>query len=245
MPVTATTFDLQPDDEDRLIELLNKIHELRSRLPDPEAPICQTTAAGEKRQLSDLERQIVELEAEVLEIVDGYFRASLRGIMTKLFGPEMASRNQYQEATLRFTELLNNFFVKMLEKRPDAFWRARKAKDLRKWASVANANLMRDALRRDRCGRELLKQLTPLVDERKLHFQKTAKIELTEDVLKMFELWRDGVDPQMGLVLTYRYLDGMSYAEIANQLDIDEVEVKSLRSRGIQQLRERFDQGER
>ncbi|MFN0054528.1 MAG: hypothetical protein ACKV0T_20320 [Planctomycetales bacterium] len=255
MSTVTTKFDMPEDDERRLINMLNRIHELRSTLSNPKAPIIPRTDTAEKRELSPIEQEIVAMEKEVLTIVDDHFRSSLRGIMTKLFGADMASKNQHQEVALRFTEMLNNFFVKILETRHDAFWRARTAKDLRKWASTVNANLMRDALRRDKRGREILEQISPLLEDRQRHFQKTAHIELTDEVIDAMSHWADSEDESdrmLGRILIHRYLDGMPYMEIAYQLGLiennadperkakAESEVKALRERGIKQLRERF-----
>jgi transposase len=42
---------------------------------------------------------------------------------------------------------------------------------------------------------------------------------------------------QMGLVLRYRYLDGLPYSEIADMLGISEATVQNRRSDGIERLR--------
>jgi len=129
----------------------------------------------------------------------------------------------------------------MLEKRPDAFWRARTAKDLRKWASVANANLMRDVLKRDARGKEILKeQLAPLVAVRSRHFEKTAGIPLDFRVMEAIQEWSDSGDierQQWARVLVYRYLDGMPYPEIAHMLGVSEGTVQNRRSAAIEWLR--------
>jgi RNA polymerase sigma factor (sigma-70 family) len=112
---------------------------------------------------------------------------------------------------------------------------------LRQWASVANANLMRDILRRQRRGDEILReQLAPLVSARSRHFEKTAHRPLDEAVLEQIETWTNSdseVSRQMGLVLRYRYLDGLPYPEIADMLGIAETTVHKRRNAALEWLR--------
>lgn len=240
MTIATAAFDLPSDDENELLNCFKRIHELRQTLPDPEAPIRLRDAAGKPREPNEVEAEILECERKALKIVDGYFRGSLPGLMTTLFGKGVVSTKQ--DASVRFTEMLNNFFIKMLEKRPDEFWRAQTAKDLRKWASVANANLMRDILRRDSRGNRILReQLAPLVAERSRHFQKTVERPLDDRVMETLREWSesdDRVRRQWALVMQYRYLDGMPYAEIAHMLGISEGTVQQRRSAAIEWLRE-------
>ncbi|MCY2963061.1 MAG: sigma-70 family RNA polymerase sigma factor [Planctomycetota bacterium] len=243
MTAVASPFDLPKDDETELITLLDEIDALRQTLPHPTAPIRRFDGNRNPCRLSQFEIEILAKEQRVLEIVDGYFRSCLPGIMMKLFGPGVIS--QRKDTAVRFTEMINNFFVKLLEKRPDAFWRARTAKNLRLWASVANANLMRDVLRREKRGREILQDiaplLAPLVAERNRHFEKTVGIPLGARVLEQLETWLetgDSTHQEMALVMRYRYLDGMPYPEIAHMLGVFEGTVQSRRTAAIEWLRD-------
>ena len=234
-------YRLSQKDEERLLALFDQIEQLRTALPDPDAPIIRRRDDnGKALPLTPSEQAIVDAEGKALEIVEGYFHQVLPGIMARLFGTKVMVRDQ--EATVRFTEILQNFFVKILEKRPDAFWRAKTAKRLRKWASVANANLIRDLLRREKRGNEILKeQFGPLLDELSRHFEKTSGLPIDARVLKQIERWYetgDKVRREWALVLRYRYLDGMKYPVIAGMLDLAESTIHQRRSDAIEWLRE-------
>jgi RNA polymerase sigma factor (sigma-70 family) len=227
-------FGLPPDDESALLSLLQQVHELRSQLESPDELI-----SPRQTDLSATQRAILVREQAAIEIVYGYLRRALPGLMCRLFGPEVLS--QREDATVRFTEMLHNFLLKILEKRPDELWRAQTARQFRQWASVANANLMRDVLRRERRGDEILKeQLAPLLSARSQHFEKTAHRPLDETVLEQIESWIGSdleVNRQMGLVLRYRYLDGLPYREIAHMLGIAEATVHKRRQAALEWLR--------
>jgi len=227
-------FGLPTDDESALLSLLQQVHDLRRQLDDPEEPISPRQA-----DLSATQRAILVREQAAIEIVYGYLRQALPGLMCRLFGPEVLSRRE--DAAVRFTEMLHNFLLKILEKRPDELWRAKTARQFRQWASVANANLMRDILRRQRRGDEILKeQLAPLLSARSQHFERSAHRPLDEAVLEQIESWSgsdSAVTRQMGLVLRYRYLDGLPYPEIAHMLGIAEATVHKRRQAALEWLR--------
>jgi RNA polymerase sigma factor (sigma-70 family) len=228
-------FGLSSDDESALLSLLQQVHDLRSQLDCPEELI-----SPRRHDLSPTHRAILVREQAAIELVYGYLRQALPGLMCRLFGPEVLS--QREDAAVRFTEMLHNFLLKILEKRPDELWRAKTARQFRQWASVANANLMRDVLRRQRRGDEILKeQLAPLLAARSQHFEKTAQRPLDEGVLEQIEAWIGSdleVSRQMGLVLRYRYLDGLPYPEIAHMLGLAEATVHKRRHAALQWLRD-------
>lgn len=229
--------ELPEDEEAELLRLLRKVAALRSQA-SPSDVLSSGTPVGVTTPAS-LQAEISMLEHRAIEIIYLFLRRSLPALMYRLFGPRVVSHRE--DAIVRFTEMLHNFLVKILENRPDELWRAKTARQLRLWASVANANLMRDILRRERRGQEILREkLAPLLEARSRHFEKTAARPLDELVLEKIEAWtNDGneVVRQMGLVLRYRYLDGLPYPEIAEMLGVSEATVQNRRSDGIERLR--------
>jgi RNA polymerase sigma factor (sigma-70 family) len=225
---------LPEDEELELLGLLQEIATLKAH--------CEPFDLADfdaRADLARVRREILEREQRAIEIIYGFLRRSLPNLMYRMFGPKVVSHRE--DATVRFTELLHNFLVKILEKHPEELWRVRTARQLRNWASVANANLMRDMLRRERRGHEILRvKLAPLLEARSRHFEKTADRPLDELVLARIEAWvgdSNEVVRQMGLVLRYRYLDGLPYSEIADMLGISEATVQNRRSDGIERLR--------
>lgn len=227
-------LELPEVEEAELLRLLQELADLRSQTAGGDAAL-----SGANAEVSTLVEDIALRERRAIEIIYGFLRRSLPALMYRLFGPRVVSHRE--DAIVRFTELLHNFLVKILEQRPDELWRAKTARQLRQWASVANANLMRDILRRERRGQVILREkLAPLFEARSRHFEKTAARPLDELVLEKIEAWtNDGneVIRQMGLVLRYRYLDGLPYPEIAEMLGVSEATVQNRRSDGIERLR--------
>jgi DNA-directed RNA polymerase specialized sigma24 family protein len=126
-------------DEARLAELLRQRRGL---------------SAGETDAATRLERDIVDL-------VYRHLHDALRPQFLKRYGPLVDVRH----ASTRFTELLNEFFVKVLGRFPDALARLATARELRAYVSWAMTNLICDHLRRaqhERSGdEELLGHLVP------------------------------------------------------------------------------------
>ena len=224
-------------DESLLLSLLQEVDELRSQ--------ANPGREGAEDEPPAIEREIAIRERRAIEILYGYLRRALPGLMRSLFGVGVVSLRE--DASVRFTEMLHSFLVKILEKRPDEFWRAKTARQLRQWASVANANLMRDVLRRERLGERIVRdQLVPLLTARSVHFEKTTHFPIDEAVLGQIEAWvnsRHRIQRQMGLVLRYRYLDGLPYSEIADMLQVSEATVQNRRSAAIEWLRSMLSQG--
>ena len=215
-------------DELHLVELFDQAHSLRQQIE-------------EAASRDVLESQLQRIEQEIIGIVSTYFQQALRPAITKVFGRQVSSAGG--DASLRYTAVINDFFVKVLETRPDAFWRAKTAKDLRTWSSVVVANQMRDYLRRKQKHREILAEIAPLVEQRQQHFRDRFGIEFDDAVLECLARWRSDEateTSQMGWVLTHRYVDGMPYDDIAQQLDIPKQSAYRLRERGIEILRRKF-----
>lgn len=194
----------QSADEARLINLLDRFH---------------TVEDDDTRDF--IERQIIEL-------VDHYFRQALRPVMTRVFGAGVARSDC--DTSVRYTTMVHDFFVKVLEKRPDAFWKARTARDLRTWASVVMRNQMLDYLSRRRRGTHILQEMAPLIEQRQQHFEERFQLDFEEtlNTLNAWELSEDRDRRLFALVLRHRYVDGMPYDQIADQIGYDRGELKPL-----------------
>ena len=116
------------NDEDLLIELLQQHCDLSvemQRLKEANVPADITRREALRRELKPIAEAIFEL-------VDKYFRRELLPILTSVFGTGVVGKQLPEQRrgdqSLRYTEWMQNFFVKMLDKRPDAFWKAQTAK---------------------------------------------------------------------------------------------------------------------
>ena len=190
-------------DEDRLIDLL------------------------QQHQAGDL-----SVEGEILELVDTYFRRSLRPMVAKVFGTNIVGTSS-NDGRCRYTEMVNDFFVKVLDKRPDAFWKAQTSAALRTWASVVIANQMRDTLRRQKRGQQILADILPLIEERRAYFQERYR-KTFEEFLDQLAVWEQSPDKSLQLqagALQHRYVDGMTWRDIAPQLGISDEALTKIRER--------------
>ena len=174
----------------------------------------------------------VSVEGEILELVDTYFRRSLRPVVAKVFGTNVVGTSS-NDGRCRYTEMVNDFFVKVLDKRPDAFWKAQTAAALRTWASVVIANQMRDTLRRQKLGQQILADILPLIEEKRAYFQERYR-ETFEEFLDQLTVWERSPDKSLQLqatALRHRHVDGMTWRDIASQLKISDEALTKIRER--------------
>ena len=171
------------------------------------------------------------VEGEALELVDTYFRRSLRPVVAKVFGTNAVGTTG-NDGQCRYTEMVNDFFVKVLDKRPDAFWKAQTAAALRTWASVVIANQMRDALNRQKLGKQILADIMPLIEQRRTYFQERYRKSF-EEFLDRLASWESSSDKSLQLravALRHRYVDGMTWRDIALQLGLSDEALTKIRN---------------
>ena len=225
----------QPNDEKRLIRLLEQHTSLTEQLeqfPQPvEKPKDQATFAS-------LKQNIKKLEDEIIALVDEHFREALRPVLIKVFGKGLANRQA--DVSVRYTSVVNDFFAKFLAERNDAFWRAKTAKQLRSWASVVMRNQVLDHIRRKKLFPQAVDDIAAFADQRQVHFEKYNDVSF-EQALATLERWKEGTaDEQvMALVLQHRYIDGMTYDEIADQLDLEKDQLYRIAEAAKKRLRQK------
>ncbi|MFM9966559.1 MAG: RNA polymerase sigma factor [Planctomycetaceae bacterium] len=171
------------------------------------------------------------VESDILELVDTYFRRSLRPVVAKVFGNNVVGATG-NDGQCRYTEMVHDFFIKVLEKKPDAFWKAQTAAALRTWASVVIANQMRDTLRRQKQGQQILADIMPLIEQKRTYFQERYR-KTFEEFLDQLASWESSSDKSLKLraiVLRHRYVDGMSWRDIATQLGLSDEALTKIRN---------------
>lgn len=226
-------------DEDRLIELLQQHCDLSQemqRLKEAAVPADITRREALRRELKPIAEAIFEL-------VDKYFRRELLPILTSVFGTGVVGKQLPEQRrgdqSLRYTEWMQNFFVKMLDKRPDAFWKAQTAKNLRVWSSVVIANMMRDYLKRKSRGQKLLAELAPLIAEKQKYFEDRYETTF-EDFLNLLAQWDASDDEKrrlMAAALRLRYVDGLTWQQIALDLGISDEQLTKIREQASRELK--------
>lgn len=172
------------------------------------------------------------LEQEIVTGLDQHLRRALRPLLEKRF-PAAAA-----DTSVRYTTMVNDFFAKVLDRRPDGFWRARTLLDLRRWSSRVISNQIVEVLRRSSRRSDPEGPLEELADQREQHFRAQHALDLG-DALQKIERWESRAEPwpERAQVLRHRYVDGMPYPEIAQQLGIEVKLVYRRKEEAVEALR--------
>jgi RNA polymerase sigma factor (sigma-70 family) len=205
------------EDENKIVNLLDDLHAL------PKGP-------------SD-ERK--DKEEKLFNLVDKHLHEVLKPYLLAKFGVAAG-----EGGAARFTAMMNDFFTKVLEKRPDEFWRAKSATELRKWASVVISNQMCDYLRREKRYEDGFDIIAPLVEERRDFFKEKTGMNFSIRALDRINVWcgrEDDGERLLGWVLRHRFVDGMTREQIADQLNISVHSVRRALDEGIDALRAALD----
>lgn len=226
-------------DEDRLIELLQKHRDLSENMLRLE----EATASEDVARREALRRDLKLTGEAIFELVDKYFRRELLPILTSVFGTGVVGakldEDKRGDQSLRYSEWMQNFFVKILDKRPDAFWKAQTAKNLRVWSSVVIANMMRDYLKRKKRGQAILAELAPLIAEKQKYFEDRYETTF-EDFLNLLAQWDASDDEKLRLMaaaLRLRYVDGFTWQQIALDLGISDEQLTKIREQASRELK--------
>jgi hypothetical protein len=196
----------QTNDAERLADLLTEQRELSLRLEQTRSP---ATSESLKRRIQDVRR-------ECLSLVDHYFREALR---PKLAG-RFPGKGITGDAVVRYTELVNDFFLEVLSRFDDPFWRKATAIELRDHASTAISRDILDVLKRR--GR------LDAIQEHFLHETESRLNESTpelstSDLLEVLDLWQNG-DAQSNegqkkilyaKILRLSFVSGMTMDQVA------------------------------
>lgn len=219
---TGSDPDQQPDEQ--LIKLLNDLYaasEASTAYKDDPSKVPQAV----KDQLNLARNNLVSW-------CDEHMRRSMKAIMFKIFGSQIA-----KDGSLRFTELWNDVLVKVLKsgklKAPDGDV----IRSLTAYFSDALANQARDYLRRrKRFGKILDDEIKPLVELREKYLLENYNIDL-ESLLNKVDEW-ETAGYVVGTVLRLRYIDGMTYEQIAEATGLSRDQVKRILAKGKKRLQD-------
>lgn len=193
----------------------------------------------DQRRVESDERKRSDIEQQILVMIDRYFRLSIRPMMSHIFGNEVL--HDHQDSSLRYTVMMNDFFVKVLESRPDEIWRATTARELRNWASTVMANQMRDYLRRKKRGQEIVNaEIVPLYENRRQHFEKRFG-DRFDEFLELLEEGMQALNDTHQRLLKLHYLDGLNWEDTAAELGVSKSDFYRQREAALERLKQQLD----
>lgn len=233
------------DDAEQLAELLRKQRTLTEALESETDPTRRNAIRQERRQV----------RLSCVELVNTYLRLVLHPILLARF-PQKVSRPQKsgREKTPvgqinQFTQLLNDFFVKVLSKFDDPFWRKTSAIELRNYASIAISNGgIRDALRRRSKQENLGEEGLSNNFEDQLAIEIVARFKGTRidpaDAMEIINRWQtegDNVQQNHARILRLFYVAGMSMEEVQHDMNLTQSTAYRRRDEAIKAVREQLE----
>lgn len=189
----------------------------------------QRARAHETGGPKDPERQRVECELALW--MEQHIRDNLKAIMLKVFGAQVQD-----DTSLRFTSLWNDVIAKVLHNGMHDLDRATTVRQMTTFYSVALKHLALDYIKRRKTGQEIVEHaIRPLVESRERHLWDKHKLDY-EAVLEAADRWNAAKD-RRGEILRHFYVEGLSYDEIGEQMQLSRDQVKRLKHEALQQLK--------
>lgn len=211
-------------DAEQLANLLRRQRELS----------LASVPSGSTDQAAAAKREVTEIRRDCIQLVERYFRAHLQPILAKRFPnkglhPAHQTYSSAREGQFRYTELINDFFLQVLSRFDDPFWRSDSAIALRNYASIVISNHgVRDALRRRKKQKPL-----PEADLREtFEDQLAAEVESrfgrlgleydAGDLLDVVQQWEKagGHFQQLATLIRHLVVSGMTPAQVQADLNI-------------------------
>jgi RNA polymerase sigma factor (sigma-70 family) len=213
----------QPDQkaDEQLIQLLNDLYSANEAL----------RAYQNNNEIPKAVKDQLELARNnLVRWCEDHLRISMKAIMIRLFGSQIA-----KDGSLRFTVLWNDVLVKVLKSGKLKAPEGDVIKSLTSYFSSALANQARDYLRRRKSHSKILDDhIKPLVEQRERYLKENYGIHI-ELLLEMAEKWAKAGD-STGTALRLRYIDGMTYEQIAEALGLSRDRVKHFLAEGRKRL---------
>ena len=210
-------------DSQRLAELLSQQREVQHALRN----------AADSVKSQQIRQKLDGIRRQCIELVDRYFRESLQPILANRFPGKVRQQEDEAKASpvhvlAQFTELVNDFFVQVLSKEDDPFWKKDSAVELRNYASIAISNRgIRDVLRRRKkqvalSDPTLVSSLDEyLADEITLRFNDTGVDPA--DAVEIINRWETSEDErrrEYARLLRLYFIAAMKMEEVADDLGL-------------------------
>jgi len=186
------------------------------------------------RQLRELTgaQQRAEVTKELLALLDKHLRRVLAGW-----------RNQLARDGVRYTEMVNDFFVKLLRGGVTDFWDVETEEDLRKLVATVILNQVRDYFRGRKRGQQVLSEITPFVEQRQHYYEERYETTYEYFITQQLVQWRESGDAALVLraeVLEDHYVGGVKWGNIARQRGLSEEALLKIRRAAMEQLRKKL-----
>lgn len=184
------------------------------------------------RELTD-SQQRAEVTNELLTLLDKHLRRVLSGW-----------RNQLARDGVRYTEMVNDFFVKLLRGGVADFWDAETEEDLRKLVATVILNQVRDYFRGRKRGQKVLSEIAPFVEQRQRYYEERYETTFEDFIVKQLVEWRDSGKSELELqaeVLEDHYVGGVKWGDIARQRGLSDEALLKIRRAAMEQLKKKLD----
>lgn len=192
-------------------------------------------------------------DLELEGLIYQFLYLELRSIATVLPGLGWQSIHQHRDGANRYTSLLNKAFLRIIEKYPDKLMQTRTRQQLTGYVSRTMSNLMLNHYKREDKLREIMQQLglseaensqvrdilSHLAEDKADYFEYRTSLPFARG-LEMIHRWDQSADPienSRAAVLRLRYVDGLSYDEIAREMSVDRPTVEKLLEQAKYHLR--------
>ena len=215
--------------EDRIFQ---RIRELESADAEGKAPVRD----------ADLESDIYK-----------FLYQELRGVATELPGMGWQANDPRRDLSCRFSSVLAKAFTRILDRCPEKLTRAKTRKHLTGYVSRTMSNMMLNHIKRKKKFNRIVEAiadrehgdavtndiLSRLTYERAEYFEARTGM-LFEKALRLIAEWDNS--PKLSVrnratVLRLRYCDGLSYDDIALEMNIDSSAVEKLLEQAKYHLR--------
>ncbi len=212
-------------DEQKILRLMDEqaglareVERLQEHVPPNDAAIKQT-----RQQHRDTVNELIAA------LYDPLYKA-LKGLDPRL-----------HNAGAQYTEMVHDFFLKLLEGRVSKKGEFDTFTDLRRFVSTVMMNQFRDHLRRGQTLREHQSAIAPIAQQKQRYFEERYRVSYI-DFLDKLEQWEcsENLDYQQAArIALLHYVAGEQWGVIAKELGISDERVTKLRKLLAQEFNQR------
>jgi hypothetical protein len=162
-----------------------------------------------------------KLDRDIVDLIGVELRDDLRYILLAKHGAKIDQRH----ASVRFTELLQQFCVKVLERCPSGLLKVQTRTELLRYVAHSLSNMVREHYRNQQCHAGHREAIGVLAQVREHELRRDCPDIALADVLDELEKWDASERPRERLwadALRYYYMVGMPYGRIDEQLHATE-----------------------
>jgi DNA-directed RNA polymerase specialized sigma24 family protein len=181
--------------------------------------------------------EVNRIEQQIFELIAIYLRTALKPVLAKTFGKGVYSMRE--DSSVRFSVMLNDLFVKILDKERGAALRVETAKHLRNWCSRVIVNQMIDHIRKRKAQEQILQEVAYLYDMRRAAFSSRFG-DTFDDFLELISDWYRNPNVRLreyAWLLELHYVMGMSWREVCEVMAMPKTTFFDTRKRAIDSVK--------